>query len=72
MGSQSFSAFLSGCGSNSEIHYNRNNKSNHNHSNKHLGDIHIAEFEGTTSTTFESILSLLTCSLGLIKKAKSP
>ena len=39
---------------------------------KHLGDFHIADLESTTSTTFESVLSLLTCSLGLIKKAKSP
>ena len=36
------------------------------------GDFHIAYLEGTTSTTIESILSLLTCSLGLILKAKLP
>ena len=34
--------------------------------------IHIADLEGTTSTTFNSILSLLTCSLDLIKAAKLP
>ena len=37
-----------------------------------LGHIHIADLEGTTSTIFESVLSLLSYSLGLIKKAKLP
>ena len=39
---------------------------------RHQGQIHIADIEDTTSTTFNSVLGLLTCSLDLIKEVKAP